>query len=105
MFHPVTSLVSSVECVFANTCTFSSVSWPQLNIEVSSNNRYVFLQIVVFLDCSVHFFNVVVRVFRVVEVNTHQSDALVVYHDRDNDGPFVDVFGIDFFFAATSCST
>ena len=36
MFHPVTSFVSSVECVFANTCTFRSVTKSQL-----SNNRYV----------------------------------------------------------------
>ena len=36
-----------------------------------------------------------IRISRVAEVNTHQFDALVVYHDRGSDGPFVDVFGID----------
>ena len=30
-------------------------------------------------------------------VNTHQFNALVVNHDCGNDGPFVDVFGIDNF--------
>ena len=41
MFHPVTSLVSSVECVFANTCTFGSATRSQFSGEVSSNNRAV----------------------------------------------------------------
>ena len=26
-------------------------------------------------------------------MHTHQIDALAVYHDRDDDAPFVDVFG------------
>ena len=94
MFHPITSLVSSVECVFANTCTFSSASWSQLNIEVSS---VIFAVCRVLLDCSVQFFDVVVRISRVGELNAHQFDAMVVYHDRGSDGPFVDVFGVDNF--------
>ena len=49
MFHPVTSFVSLVERVSANTCTFGSVTRSQFCIEVSSNNRYAFffLQFVV----------------------------------------------------------
>ena len=34
---------------------------------------------------------------RVGEVNVHQFDALVVYHDRCSDGSFVDVLGVDNF--------
>ena len=47
------------------------------------------------LDRFVHFLDVVVRIARVGEVHTHQSDALVVYHDCGGDGPFVDIFSIN----------
>ena len=98
MFHPVSSLVSSVQCVFTKTCTFSFVSLSQLSIEVPSNNRYaIFAVSRVLLDCSVHFFDVVVRISRVGEVYAHQFDTLVDNHDRGSDGPFVDVFGVDDF--------
>ena len=98
MIHPITSFVSSVECVFANTCTFCSLSWSQLSIEVSTNDWYAVSVVCrVLLNCSVHFFDFLVRTSRVGEVHTHQFDALVVDHDRCNDGPFVDVFGIDHF--------
>ena len=84
--------------VFANTFTFCSLSWSQLSIEVSSNDRHAVAVVCrVLLDCSVHFFDVVVRISRVGEVLTHQFDALVVYHDRCSDGPFVDVLGVDIF--------
>ena len=57
----------------------------------SSNNRYVIFAVCrVFLDCSVHVFNVVARISRV-------GDALVVYHDCGSDGSFVDVLGIGIF--------
>ena len=39
----------------------------------------------------------VVRISRVVEVHTHQFDALVVHRYRCSDGPFVDVLGVDDF--------
>ena len=68
MFHPVSTLVSSVECVYVgtNTCSFDSIFWNQLSVKVSSNNRYaVFAASRVLLDCSVHFS---VRVSRVGEV-------------------------------------
>ena len=38
------------------------------------------------------FFRYDVPHIRVGQVHTHQVDALAVYHDRDGDGPFVDVF-------------
>ena len=93
MFHPVSSLVSSVECVFTNTCTFSSVSWSQLSIEVSSNNRYAVSAVSrVLLDCSVPFFRC--PEWGSIRSYTHQFDTLVVNHDRGSDGSFVDVFGV-----------
>ena len=41
MFHPITSFVSLVECVSANTYAFGTVTKSQLCIEVSSNYKYV----------------------------------------------------------------
>ena len=43
----------------------------------------------------VHFFDMMVRIYRVREEHTHQFVALAVYHDRGSDGPFVDVFSIN----------
>ena len=98
MFHPVTSLVSSVECVFANSCTFSSASRSQLSIEVSSNNRYaIFVVCRLLLDCSVHFSTWWSAYPEWVKKTLISFDALVVYHDRGSDGPLVDAFGIDSF--------
>ena len=72
--------------------------WPQLSMEVSSNDRYAISVVCgVFPACSVHFFDVVVRVSRVGEVHTHQFDALVVDHDCRSDGPFAYVLGVDDF--------
>ena len=72
-FQPIASLVAFVECVFANTFTFRSHSWAQLSVEVSTNDRDVFLVVRhVSLDSFVHLFDVVVRILRVWE-NTHSS--------------------------------
>ena len=96
MFHPITSFVSLVECVSANTYAFGSVTRFQFCIEVSSNDKYVSFAICsVLLDRFVNFFEVMVRKSRVGEEHTHQFDALAVYHDRGGDGPFVDVFSIN----------
>ena len=84
MFHPITSFVSLVERVSANTCAFGSVTRSQFCIEVC-----------VHLDRFVHLLDVMVRITRVGEVHTRQLDALAVYHDRGGDGPFVDVFSIN----------
>ena len=46
----------------------------------------------VLLDCSVHFFNVMIGIHRVVKVHAHQLDAMKVDRDRDSDSPFIDVF-------------
>ena len=98
MFHPVSTFASSVECVFTNTCTFNSVTWSQLSVKVSSNNRYaIFAVCRVRLNCSEHFLDVMVRISRVGDVNAHQFDPLVVYHGRCSDGPFVGVLGVDHF--------
>ena len=43
MFHPITSFVSLVECVPANTCTFYSVSKSQFCIEVVSKTMGMYL--------------------------------------------------------------
>ena len=83
MFHPITSFVSLVECVSANTYAFGSVTKSQSCIEVS-------FAMCVLLDRFVHFFDVMVRISRVGEIQTHQFDALAVYHDRGGDGPFVE---------------
>ena len=97
MFHPVTSLVSLVECVSAHTITFVSVTKSHFSIEVSTNKRNVFFAIFcVLLDRSVHFSDVVVRISRVGEANTHQFDALAVDHDCVGDGTFVDVFSANY---------
>ena len=93
LFPPLSVCV----CVFAHTCTFYSLSCSQLSIKVSSNNKNAILAGSVFLDCSVHFVDVVVRVSRVGEVHTHQFDTLVVHHDCRSDGPFADVLGVDDF--------
>ena len=96
MFHPITSFVSLVECVPANTSTFVSMSKSLFRIEASTNCGYVSFAIFsVLLDRSVHFLDVVVRISRVGEVCTHQFDALAVYHDRGGDGTFIDVFSIN----------
>ena len=66
MFHPITSFVSLVESVPANTCTFCSVSKSQFCIEISSNNGYVSFAICcVLLDRLVLFLDVMVRIPRV----------------------------------------
>ena len=43
LLHPVSSLVSLVECVRSNTDTFNSLSWSQFGIELSSHNFHVLL--------------------------------------------------------------
>ena len=96
MFHPITSFVSLVECVPANTSTFCSVSGSQFCIEVSTNNGNVSFAIsCVLLDRLVHFLDVMVRILRVEEVYTHQFNALAVDNDCGGDGAFVDVFGVN----------
>ena len=87
MFRPITSFVSLVESVPANTCAFCSLTRSQFCIEISSNNGHVSFAICrVFLDRLVHFLDVMVRMSRVREVHTHQFDALAAYHDRGGDG-------------------
>ena len=72
----VTSLVAFVKGVLANTFTFRSFSRSQLSIEVSSNDRNaLFVVRHVFLNSCVHFLDVVIRIFRVREVRTHQIDV------------------------------
>ena len=91
-FQPVTSCVSLVDGVPAHTNTLISVSKSQFCIEASSNHGYVSFAIFSVLpDSSVHFLDVVVRISRVVEVYTHQFDALAVDQDCGGDGTFVDV--------------
>ena len=95
-FQPVTSFVSIVKSVSANTFTFRSFSRSQLSIEVFSNDGYVFVTVRhVFLDCFVHLLNVVVRIFCVGKVHTHQVHVLSVHQDRSSDGTFVDVLCVD----------
>ena len=48
-----------------------------------------------FLNCFVHLLDVVIRIFRVWEVHTHQIDVLTVDQDRGLDGTLVDVFGVN----------
>ena len=48
-----------------------------------------------FLNCFVHHLDVVIRIFRVWEVHTHQFDVLTVYQDRGNDGTLVDVLSVN----------
>ena len=57
MFHPVSSLVASVECVCLPTLVHSFLDpGPRLGVEVSSKSRYAFLAVSrVLLDCSVKF--------------------------------------------------
>ena len=56
MLPLVSSFVSAVECVRANTGTPNSVSWPQFSVQVFSNNLcFLFDGIRVPLNCSVHF--------------------------------------------------
>ena len=91
MLQPVSSFVSSMECVRTNTSTFNSVSWPQFSVEVSSNNlNTLFAGIRVLLKCSVDFFDVMVGIPGVVKVYAHQLDALMVDQHRRCDGPFAD---------------
>ena len=98
MFHPVSSCVSTVECLYTNTCTLNSVSRPQLSVEVSSNNWYaIFAGIRVLLNCSVHFLDVTASIPWVEKITTHQLDALKVYQNRCCDGWFVDVFAVNDF--------
>ena len=51
-----------------------------------------------FLNSFVHLLDVVVRIFRVWEVHTHQIDVLAVNQDRGFDGSFIDVLGINDYF-------
>ena len=44
-----------------------------------------------FLQC----FSIALYIFNVVVCKSRVGDALVVYHDRGSDNPFVDVFGFD----------
>ena len=106
MFHPVTSFVSLVECESAHTFTFVSMSKSQFGIEVSTNYGYESFAIFsVFLDRSVHFLDVVVRISRVGEVHTHQFDALAVYHDRGGDGLHSLMYSVSIVLCtSTSCS-
>ena len=48
-----------------------------------------------FLNCFVHLLNVVIRIFRVGKVHTHQLDVLTVYQDRGGDGTLVDVLSVN----------
>ena len=73
----------------------SSFLLDQFGIDVSSHNLFAFLtRICVFLDCSVHFLNVMVSIPRVGKVHAHQHDALMVDRDRCCNGPFADVFSV-----------
>ena len=91
MFHPVTSLVSSVECVFA-------VSWSQLSIEVSYNNRYVIFAVCrAFLDCSVH-------VLPWWSAYPEWVKYTLISLMRWWFTTIVAVYSVSIFFAATSCS-
>ena len=56
----------------------------------------------VFLNCFVHLLNVVIRIFRVWKVHTHQFDVLTVYQDRGGDGSLVDVFSVNDSFSPLS---
>ena len=90
-FQPVTSLVAFVKGVLANTFTFRSFSRSQLSIEVSSNDRNaLFVVRHVSLNSFVHLLDVVIRIFRVWEVHTHQIDVLTVDQDRGFDGTLVE---------------
>ena len=56
MIQPISSFVSFIECVRANTCTLNAVSWTQFSVEASSNDLYALVVgIRVLLKCSVHF--------------------------------------------------
>ena len=56
MLPLVSSFVSAVECVRANTGTPNSVSWHQFSVQVFSNNLcFLFDGIRALLNCSVHF--------------------------------------------------
>ena len=92
MFHPITSFVSFVECVFANTCAFGSVTIPSSALKSPPTIGMFLLQFVVCFSIVVCIFRRVGRISRVVEVHNHQFDTLVVYHDRGGGGPFDDVF-------------
>ena len=48
-----------------------------------------------FLDSFVHLFDVVVCIFRVWEVHTHQINASAVDQDRCFDGTLIDVIGVN----------
>ena len=90
MFHPITSLVSFVH----------SVPCPGPNSALKSPPT-IGMHFLLFVVC----FSVVLYIFltwwsaytELGEVHTHQFDALVFYHDRCIDGPFVDVLGVDSF--------
>ena len=47
------------------------------------------------LNIFVHLLDVVVRIFRVCEVYTHQIDVLAVDQDRCFDGALIDVIGVN----------
>ena len=89
-------MLLSFKSVLANTFTFRSHSRSQLCIEVSSNDRNaLFVVRHMFLDSFVHLLDVVVRIFRVWEVHTHQIDVLAVDQDRGLDGTLIDVIGVN----------
>ena len=48
-----------------------------------------------FLNSFVHLLDVVIRIFRVWEVHTHQIDVLTVDLDRGFDGTLADEFGVN----------
>ena len=54
------------------------------------------------LDSFVHLFDVVVRIFRVWEVHTHQINATAVDQDRCFDGALIDVIGVNNSFSPPS---
>ena len=54
------------------------------------------------LDSFVHLFDVVVRIFRVWEIHTHQINATAVDQDRCFDGALIDVIGVNNSFSPPS---
>ena len=96
VFHVAQVSSLFVEGVLANTFTVRSFLRSQLCIEVSSNDRNaLFVVPHVFLNSFVHLLDVVVRIFRVWEVHTHQIDVLAVDQDRGFDGTLIDVIGVN----------
>ena len=82
----VFSLVTFVESVSASTLTFHSFDRSQLSIEVSFNDWNVFFIIQhVSPNYFLHLLDVMIRIFRVWKVHTHQFDVFTISQDRGSD--------------------